>query len=120
MKPTIIASKKGRLTVNDNVIDFDFIINSSGEIMKRVLDQKEGTDHSMKILTLSESSKIYDPTINEMIIGWRSDDKMLLSNEATDFFDEKKCKIKLLPLEEAIKYWNRYEGYAIGLFHISH
>ena len=89
MKPTIIASKKGRLTVNDNVIDFDFIINSSGEIMKRVLDQKEDNDHSMKILTLSESNKIYDPVINEMIIGWRSDDKMMLSNEATDFFDEK-------------------------------
>ena len=88
--------------------------------MKRVLDQKEDNDHSMKILTLSESNKIYDPVINEMIIGWRSDDKMMLSNEATDFFDEKKCKIKLLPLDEAITYWNRYEGYAIGLFHISH
>jgi hypothetical protein len=43
----------------------------------------------------------------------------MLSNEATDFFEEKQCKIKMLPLQEAITYWNRYEGRAVGLFHIS-
>jgi hypothetical protein len=54
-----------------------------------------------------------------MIIGFRSDEKIMLSNEATDFFEEKQCKIKMLPLQEAITYWNRYEGRAVGLFHIS-
>ena len=59
------------------------------------------------------------PNINELIIGSDMLDKIQLSNEATDFFEEKKCKIKLLPLREAITYWNRYEGHAIGLFHLS-
>ena len=71
----------------------------------------------MSNISLNEAGKLYDPNINEMIIGWDKNDILALSNEATDFFEEKRCKIKLLPLDEAIDYWNRYEGHAIGLFH---
>ena len=46
------------------------------------------------------------------------DNALIGVSVATDFFEEKKCKIKLLPLRGAITYWNRYEGHGIGLFYL--
>ena len=117
MKPIINSQNKDQLIINDQAISYDFYINPDGDIIRRVRESTE--EDRLNILTLTEASDYYDPNINEMIIGWRSDDKLMLSNEATDFFEEKRCKIKLLPLDEAITYWNRYEGHAVGLFHLS-
>ncbi|MCG8306029.1 MAG: hypothetical protein MI975_01470 [Cytophagales bacterium] len=118
MKPIISTSVKGEIRVENRKMNYDFYININGKIIKR--DPKFlHQDHSaMQSISLIEASKIYDPNINEMIIGWDKNDHLALTNEATDFFEEKRCKIKLLPLKEAITYWNRYEGHAIGLFHI--
>lgn len=118
MKPTIDTSKGGGISIENMPIDFDFYINPEGKIIKRNLSIPTEDNSSMQILSLNEAGELYDPLINEMIIGCDDKDKIKLSNEATDFFEEKKCKIKLLPLKEAITYWNRYEGHAIGLFHI--
>jgi hypothetical protein len=117
MKPIIKSIKSGGVNIGDRAIKHDFFINSDGEIVSRSKDDAE--EVNLQVLSLSEANDYYDPNINELIIGWRHDDKLMLSNEATDFFEEKKCKIKLLPLQEAITYWNRYEGRAAGLFHIS-
>lgn len=117
MKPLISSAKSGEVSIDDRAIKYDFFINSEGEIVRRNLE--DVADKNLKVLSLAEANQYYDPNINELIIGWRADDKLMLSNEATDFFDEKRCKIKLLPLQEAITYWNRYEGRAVGLFHIS-
>ena len=119
MKPTIDTSDLGSITINNKSIDFDFYINSEGNIINRSKSFSKNEDWSMQILSLEEAGKIYDPNINEMIIGCNIDEQIRLSNEAFDFFEEKKCKIKLLPLNEAIIYWNRYEGRAFGLFHLS-
>ena len=72
----------------------------------------------MRVLSLSEAEEFYDPAVNEMVIGCEDSDKLLISNEAVDFFDERQFKIKLLPIDEAVIYWNRYEGHAVGLFHL--
>lgn len=117
MKPIISTSRRGKLSIANKYIDFDFYINSDGEIIKRDRKFNEHWDFSLHELSLYEAGQIYDPTVNEMIIGCEKGDRLFLSNEATDFFEEKRCKIKLLPIHEAINYWNRYEGHAIGLFH---
>lgn len=117
MKPIISTSRKGKISIDNISIDFDFYINGDGEIVKRKRENNVRWDFSLHELSLSEAGQIYDPTINEMIIGCDEGDRLFLSNEATDFFEEKRCKIKLLPMHEAIDYWNRYEGHAIGLFH---
>ena len=116
MFPTIDTSKKGKISIKDKTINFDFHIDAFGNILKRKLPSMHP---EKQILTLDEADELYDPNINELIIGCDTPDKIQLSNEATDFFEEKKCKIKLLPLQEAITYWNGYEGHAIGLFHLS-
>lgn len=120
MKPTIETSVKGKISIQNKSIEYDFYINSRGEIIRRIKTNEKKGDTSMQIIGLDEAGFLYDPSINEMIIGSDSKDELKLSNEATDFFEEKRCKIKLLPLNEAITYWNRYEGYAVGLFHVTH
>jgi hypothetical protein len=117
MKPIISTSRRGKISIANKYINFDFYINGDGEIVKRDRKLNERWDFSLHELSLSEAGQIYDPNANEMIIGCEKGDRLFLSNEATDFFEEKQCKIKLLPIHEAIDYWNRYEGHAIGLFH---
>ncbi len=116
MKPTIIAKKAGEFSINNKTIDFDISINLDGKVIKRYPQSSGGI--KLLELSLEEANKLYDPNANEMIIGSGGQAKLRLSNEAIDFFEEKKCKIKLLPIWEAITYWNRYEGHAIGLFYI--
>jgi len=115
VKPIINSTKSGKLSIDKHSIEFDFIINAEGKVVKREKSQRKES----QILSLNEATDYYDPQVNELIIGCRMDDKITLSNEATDFFEEKRCKIKLLPLHEAIVYWNRYEGHAVGVFHIT-
>ena len=119
MKPTINSSQKGDVIIDNRKVDYDFYINVEGKIVKRDSIISDDRRSTMRTISLNEAGKMYDPNINEMIIGWDKNDNLALSNEATDFFEEKRCKIKLLPLKEAIQYWNRYEGHAIGLFHFS-
>ncbi len=119
MKPTIKTTRTGKIAVNRRTIDYDFYIDPDGNLIRRKMTSKGKERDSLSILTLDEAGRIYDPVVNEMIIGCPSDCKLRLSNEATDFFEEKRCKIKLLPLREAIEYWNNYEGKAIGLFHLN-
>ena len=116
MKPTIKTSKKGEITIQDHIISQDFYIDVEGQIINRKREPSQTLP--LNVLTLHEAGVLYDPNINEMIIGCVENDKLKLSNEAFDFLEEKRCKIKLLPIDEAIIYWNRYEGNAVGLFHI--
>jgi hypothetical protein len=116
MKPIISSQTGGQLLIGDHRMEHDFYINSEGQVMDRNQNFLDSRD--LQVLSLTEAYDYYDPNINELIIGFRSDDKLMLSNEATDFFEEKQCKIKMLPLLEAITYWNRYEGRAVGLFHV--
>jgi hypothetical protein len=42
-----------------------------------------------------------------------------LSPEAADFFNKKRCTVKLQPTPEAIQCWNETEAAVIGLFHVA-
>lgn len=120
MKPVIETSEKGEIFIQNNVISNDFCIDVNGKIINRKAVDASDLINKSNELSLGEAGELYDPSINEMIIGYDDEDKLKLTSEAFDFFEEKRCKIKLLPISEAIIYWNRYEGHAIGLFHIRH
>lgn len=118
MKPLITRSNTKDIFIDDTQINYDFLIDSGGEIQKRIPIFSEAVNASSSI-SLEEAYKLFDPNVNEIIIGSPANDRLKLSHEATDFFEEKRCKIKSLPVDEAITYWNRYEGHAMALFHIS-
>jgi len=117
MKPTIKTGIDNLLYIDNQPITQDIYINPEGEVIMRA--SVLPANSALNMLDLNEATDFYDPNINEMIIGCNVDDKVTLSDEAIDFLEAKRCKIKLLPLGEAIHYWNRYEGHAIGLFHLS-
>jgi hypothetical protein len=118
MKPTIHISNGGKISIDNRAINYDFFINAEGEIVRRKQLITAGESVSLNTLTLSEAQEYYDPAVNEMVIGCEDFEKLVLSSEAVDFFDEHRLKIKLLPIQEAAIYWNRYEGRAVGLFHL--
>ena len=118
MKPIIEASAPGRITINSQQFNYDIFIDLEGDVNKRIPYLPNRISSSLE-LTLEEANNLYDPHANEIIIGSGEKSQLRLSYEATDFFELKKCKIKLLPTQEAINYWNRYEGHALGLFHIA-
>ena len=118
MRPTIHITKGGEISIDDRAINYDFFINAEGEIVRRKQLSFAGEHASLQTLTLSEAEEYYDPAVNELVIGCEDFEKLVLSSEAVDFFDEHQFKIKLLPIQEAATYWNRYEGRAVGLFHL--
>jgi hypothetical protein len=42
-----------------------------------------------------------------------------LSDEAAEFFKKKGCKVDISPTPQALEVWNKAEGKAIGLFHVT-
>ena len=118
MKPTIYTSEGGKISIGEETISYDFYINADGEIVRRVQLSDEDFDTPKDVLSLAEAAYCYDPAVHQMLIGCNDQHKLIISSEAIDFFDEHQFKIKILPIEEAIKYWNRYEGPAVGLFHL--
>ena len=98
MKPTINTTNQGKISILDESINYDFYINAEGDIIRRKLKLTTEEEPSLCTLTLTEAGEIYDPNINEMIIGYDENDKISLSFEATDFFEA----IKAVGLENFI------------------
>ncbi len=119
MKPHIDESEFGYITVEGEKILHDIYIATDGNVKTRNKKLSKAVFGTSHIISLGEAKEVYEMEANELIIGAGQYDSVKLSEEAIDFFDEKQCKIKLFPTPEAILYWNRYEGHAIGLFHVT-
>lgn len=119
MRPHIDKTDFGYITVEGEKIHYDIYITADENVKKRNKKLSKAVFGTSHIISLEEAKEIYEMEANELIIGAGQYGKVNLSEEAIDFFDEKQCKVKLLPTPEAILYWNRYEGHAIGLFHVT-
>lgn len=119
MKPHIDGTDFGYITINGEKIYHDIYILSEGRVEKRNKKLSKAVYGTSHVISLDEAKYIYEMDANELIVGSGQYGNVRLSEEAVDFFDEKKCKVKLFPTPEAIEYWNRYEGHAIGLFHVT-
>ncbi len=119
MKPTIDETGFGHITVDGKKLHYDIYITSDGKVEKRDKKLSKAVYGTSHVISLDEAKYLYETEANELVIGSGQYGNVRLSEEAVDFFDEKKCKVKLFPTPEAIKYWNRYEGRAIGLFHVT-
>ena len=119
MKPYLNLKEDGKISIGKETLNSDFYINAIGEIISRAELLKSDLGTPKNILSLAEAAQCQDPTVHQFVIGCDDQNKLVISEEAYDFFDEHQLKIKLLPVREAADYWNRYEGKAIGLFHLS-
>lgn len=119
MNPKISHTVFGSITVEDKAYDFDILINMKGVVSKRKKKLSKaiyGTSHT---LSEDEMKYLYEDKIDEMIIGTGQYGMVKLSNEAQAYLKKKNCTPVLLPTPEAIHYWNKHKGNAVGLFHIT-
>lgn len=119
MKPKINSTSFGSITVKNKTFEHDVLIRMSGEIEKRrkKLSKKVyGTSHK---ISLAEAKYIYEKGAEKLIIGTGQTGYVEISKKAGKFFEDKKCKVKPLPTQKAIKLWNRSKGKVIAMFHVT-
>lgn len=119
MKPKIDKTKFGSITVSGEKYEYDVLIRMNGKVEKRkkkLSREIYGTSH---IISLAEAKYVFEDGAENIIIGSGQTGLVKLSDEAKDFFLQKKCQVELFPTPEAIQRWNEAKGSTIGLFHIT-
>jgi hypothetical protein len=119
MRPKIDSTNFGSITVDGETFDYDILIRLNGKVEKRekaLSKEVYGTSHKV---SLEEAKYIYESETEKIIIGTGQTGFVELSEEAEDFFMEKKCGIELLPTPWAIVRWNEIEGRISAMFHVT-
>jgi hypothetical protein len=119
MKPKIDKTKFGSITVGGEKYDYDILIRLNGKVEKRkkkLSKEVFGTSHT---ISFAEAEFVYQTGAEMVIIGTGQSGMVGLSDEAAEYFQQKQCKVELLPTPEAIERWNKAKGSIIGLFHIT-
>ncbi len=119
MKPEINGTSFGSITIDGEAYDHDVIIRLDGMVKKRKKKLSKsvyGTSHKV---SLEEAEHIYENGAKLLIIGAGQSGCVELSPEAAEFFQKKKCTVKLHPTPEAVDAWNAAHGAVIGMFHVT-
>jgi hypothetical protein len=119
MKPSIDKTAFGSITIEGTAFDHDVLIRQDGQVKKRKKKLSKALYGTSHILSLDEARHIYEKGTERLIIGTGQYDNVRLSEEATDYFRQKRCQVDLLPTPTAIERWNRADGTVIGLFHVT-
>jgi hypothetical protein len=119
MNPVIDRSSFGSITVAGLAYDRDVIITLGGKVKKRKKKLSKAVYGTSHTISLGEAEFVFQEGSVGIIIGSGQYGVTKLSEEASAFFQQKHCKVVLLPTPEAIEEWNRVEGSWIGLFHIT-
>jgi hypothetical protein len=119
MKTRTEATTFGSITINGQKFDHDVIIRQDGTIQKRKkkLSKKfYGTSHK---ISLSEAEFIYEEGAQTLVIGTGQYDRVRLSREAQEYFENNRLEVVALATPKAIKRWNELPEDTIGLFHVT-
>ncbi|MBN1579697.1 MAG: Mth938-like domain-containing protein [Anaerolineae bacterium] len=119
MKPRIDSTRFGSIAIEGKTFKHDVQIGLDGQVSKRKKKLSKaiyGTSHT---ISLDEAKHIYQKSAEQLIVGSGQHGLAELSKEAAAFFEDKGCRVELLPTGKAIEAWNKAEGAVIGLFHIT-
>lgn len=119
MIPKIDKTVFGSITVEGVLYDHDVLIRLSGDIKKRKKKLSKAVYGTSHVISIDEAKFVYEDKAEAIIIGSGQNGTVKLSDEAKEYFDKKKCKVKLLATPEAIALWNKSDGQIIGLFHVT-
>ena len=119
MQPTIDRTRFGSITIEGQRYTYDILIRLDGTIHKRkkkLSKQLYGTSH---IVSQAEAEHIHEDDMEHLILGSGQFDRVRLSDEARQFFEERAITVSILGTPDAIKLWNRESGKIVGLFHLT-
>ena len=120
-KPHIDSTVFGSITIEGAVFEHDVVIAPDGAVTKRKKKLSKSVYGSSHTISLGEIEDVLDRgrDADELIVGSGQYDNVRLSPEAAAFVEERHCRVLLLPTPVAIGAWNRAQGNAIGLFHVT-
>jgi hypothetical protein len=119
MNPKIRQTVFGFIQIEDEKYDHDVFISLNGSINKRkkkLSKEVFGTSH---VISLAEAEFIYEDGADILILGCGMMDRVKLSDEAGQFFENHHVKTYLESTPMAADRWNEISGNVIGLFHIT-
>jgi len=119
MNPLINSTEFGAITVEKERYDHDIIISLDGKVKKRKKKLSKAVYGTSHTISLDEIRHTYQEKSEGIVIGSGQYGIAKLSKEASEFLNNKHCRILLRPTPEAIQEWNKIEGKWIGLFHIT-
>ena len=120
MKPIIDSTEFGSIKIEKSIFEHDVIINLDGHVKKRKKKLSKAIYGTSHIISLDEAKHVYEKRAKLLIIGTGQYSRVNLSDEAENFFNQKKCKVKLQPTSKSIETWNKTnEQKPIGLFHVT-
>jgi hypothetical protein len=120
-RPHIDTTAFGSITIEGAVFEHDVVIAPDGEVTKRKKKLSKSVYGSSHTISLGEIKDVLDRgrDADELIVGSGQYDNVRLSPEAAAFVEQCDCRVLLLPTPEAIGAWNRAQGKAIDLFHVT-
>ena len=119
MKPRIDQTAFGSITIEGQRFEHDVLIRLGGQIKKRKKKLSKAVYGTSHVLSEAEARQVYENGVERLILGTGQDDNVTLSEEATAYFQRKRCQVELLPTPQAIHTWNKSRGAVIGLFHVT-
>ncbi len=109
----------GSITIGGKTYQHDVVIEPGGAVRQRDKELSKriyGTSHQV---SLDEMQDVYVQEARLLIVGTGQFDQLRLSQEAQAYLDGRECEAVLLATPAAMERWNKTEGQAIGLFHIT-
>jgi hypothetical protein len=119
MEPRIDGTRFGSITIAGTLFRHDVVIRLDGQVKKRKKKLSKALYGTSHIISLDEAKHVYQREAERLIVGSGQHGLVKLSDEAADYFRRKECQVELLPTKEATQAWNRAQGAAIGLFHVT-
>ena len=119
MKPMIDGTRFGSITIEGKRFRRDVLIRLGGEVAKRKKKLSKAVYGTSHLLSREEAQHVYQEGAERLIVGTGQSGLLELSEGAADYFRGKGCRVELWPTGQAIAAWNRAQGAAIGLFHVT-
>ena len=119
MNPFIEGTEFGSINIEGRIIDHDVIIRLSGRVEKRKKKLSKSVFGTSHIISFDEAKYIFEKGTKHLIIGTGQFGMVVLSPEASSYFESKGVKVELLPTPNAIDIWNLSEADTVGLFHVT-
>lgn len=119
MRPKIEATTFGSITIDGRKFRNDVIARLDGTVEKRKKKLSKriyGTSHT---ISLDEARYVYEAGAELLILGTGQYDSVHLSDEAQAYLQKHNCRTELAATPDAIRLWNKAQGKAIGLFHVT-
>ena len=109
MKPRIDSTKFGSITIAGEVFEHDVFISLNGKVHKRKKKLSKDVFGTSHIVSQVEAEHVNEDGAECLIFETGQSGMAKLSDEAAEFLKKKSCRVKLLPMPEAIQVWNAAE-----------